>query len=78
VTGGAGFIGSCLVKHLNDLEEPALRALPSLKSLKQKLLKDGFHTVAMTGSGTGFLCVGDGTATQQPLRHLRRLPNEWY
>jgi len=65
-------------QYLNDLEEPALRALPSLKSLKQKLLKDGFHTVAMTGSGTGFLCVGDGTGDHQPLHYLSRREGDWY
>jgi len=44
---------------LNDLEFPAFKLRPDLAQLKEDLIKLGFETVAMTGSGTSFFCFGD-------------------
>jgi 4-diphosphocytidyl-2-C-methyl-D-erythritol kinase len=44
---------------LNDLEMPAFKLRPDLEQLKEDLIKLGFETVVMTGSGTTFFCLGD-------------------
>ncbi len=44
--------------YRNDLEPAAMRLEPNLAVFKTLLLSSGFHTVAMTGSGTAFFCLG--------------------
>jgi 4-diphosphocytidyl-2-C-methyl-D-erythritol kinase len=49
------------VEHfVNDLEPPAFRCVPELKSLKDELLQvEGFRRVMMSGSGTSIFCLGE-------------------
>lgn len=47
--------------YVNDLEEPAFSAMPELRLIKQTLLQSGYDTVLMTGSGSAFFCLGEGT-----------------
>jgi len=70
--------------YFNDLEAPAFSILPELKELKFELLKNGFSTVLMSGSGSSFFCLGDG---QLPNRagleyhsaaFINRNPGEWF
>ncbi len=44
----------------NDLEEAACRLEPRMVKIKESLLQMGFAKVAMTGSGSGFFCLGEG------------------
>ena len=69
---------------MNDLEFPAFALRPDLKEVKKTLLDLGFQTVAMTGSGTGFFCIGD---MEPPLMQgiqfwkttfLSREEGQWY
>lgn len=68
----------------NDLEIPAFQINPQLKALKNNLLSLGFKKVFMTGTGSSFVCVGDGGFLQNPdLEHfsayfINRKLNEWY
>lgn len=54
-------LGSALGGHLegvNDLEYAAFALRPDLFQLKEGLYNLGFTNVTMTGSGTGFYCMG--------------------
>jgi 4-diphosphocytidyl-2-C-methyl-D-erythritol kinase len=70
--------------YFNDLEEPAFAALPALLTLKQELKESGFHTVLMSGSGTAFFCLGEGTPPQREglssfnVHFLTRQQDRWY
>lgn len=45
---------------VNDLELPAFKCLPELRSLKEELLQvEGFDHVMMSGSGTSIFCLGE-------------------
>jgi 4-diphosphocytidyl-2-C-methyl-D-erythritol kinase len=55
---------ACL--YFNDLEKPAFEMLPKLKQLKTRLLENGFEIALMSGSGTAFLCMGEGTLPIDP------------
>lgn len=46
------------LEGINDLEYAAFTLRPDLWELKEGLVNLGFETVAMTGSGTGFYCLG--------------------
>ena len=46
------------LEGINDLEYAAFALRPDLWELKEGLINLGFKTVAMTGSGTGFYCLG--------------------
>lgn len=46
------------VEGINDLEYAAFALRPDLWELKEGLINLGFETVTMTGSGTGFYCLG--------------------
>ncbi|QVL58189.1 MAG: 4-(cytidine 5'-diphospho)-2-C-methyl-D-erythritol kinase [Simkaniaceae bacterium] len=46
------------LEGINDLEYAAFALRPDLWELKEGLINLGFETVAMTGSGTGFYCLG--------------------
>lgn len=68
----------------NDLEKPAFQLRPELKLLKDELQHSGFDTVLMTGSGSAFFCIGEGTPPLRPdlfcvkARFLNRSPINWY
>lgn len=47
--------------YFNDLENPAFALMPQLQTLKSSLLDSGFHTVLMSGSGSAFFCLGNGS-----------------
>lgn len=72
-----------LLPH-NDLETSALSLLPSLKTFKKELTTLGFHTVAMTGSGSAFFCFGAPTEPPPPhiqlweISYLARTEEEWF
>lgn len=54
-------LGSAIAGKLegvNDLEYAAFALRPDLFQLKEGLINLGFETVVMTGSGTGFFCMG--------------------
>lgn len=48
-------------EYFNDLEQSAFEILPELAEIKKNLLKSGFNTVVMTGSGSAFFCLGERT-----------------
>lgn len=70
--------------YFNDLEGAAFEALPLLSSLKQSLIDSGFHTVTMTGTGSGFFCLGQAKLPEQPglfcrsATGLNRTANAWW
>lgn len=70
--------------YFNDLEEPAFAAMPELANLKLSLLSAGFDTVLMTGTGSGFFCLGEATPPCEsnlfctPSNFLNRSANSWY
>lgn len=71
-------------RYFNDLESAAFSAMPALSLLKQELIALGFHSVVMTGSGSGFFCTGAphrslpaGLFVQQVFS-LNRPSGEWY
>lgn len=72
------------IYFLNDLEKPAFQALPSLQTLKNELLSQGFSAVSLTGSGTGLLALGKNAPQVSSdhrcyqLKYLSRFENEWY
>lgn len=56
-------LAECLSGNLslfNDLEEPAFALSPELELMKKELLGSGFSSVVMTGSGSAFMCFGEG------------------
>lgn len=65
---------------VNDLEPAAFAVYPALESFKKKLQKAGFHTVLMSGSGSTFICKGEGKITLPAynIHVLNRNPNGWY
>lgn len=76
-----------LLKHwhyVNDLEQPAFEARADLYDLKQALIKQGFNTVLMTGSGSAFFCLGENVPSQSGdistylASFLRREEGCWY
>lgn len=70
--------------YFNDLESAAFAVDPLLKQLKSNLLQAGFHTVLMTGSGSAFFCLGEGTIPQlenssvYKVNFLNREKDGWY
>lgn len=75
----------------NDLESAAFSLDPSLQELKNQLLKLGFNSVVMTGSGTAFFCVeGEKKHTEEEIQKkitniqaflvkpLQRKQESWY
>lgn len=64
----------------NDLEKPAMRLLPELAALKQKLLASGCSNVSMTGSGTAFICVSEKQPAPESFKihFLNREKDQWY
>jgi 4-diphosphocytidyl-2-C-methyl-D-erythritol kinase len=70
--------------YFNDLEPTALQIKPSLRKVKENLLKIGFDHVMMTGSGTAFFCLGKRPNPElegvdfYPVYFIRRETNLWY
>ncbi len=70
--------------YYNDLEEPAFTIDPSLKELKEKLLKHGFEAVVLAGSGSSFFCVGEAPKIpcdrffSARAHFAHRSPDGWY
>ncbi|BBI16513.1 4-(cytidine 5'-diphospho)-2-C-methyl-D-erythritol kinase [Neochlamydia sp. S13] len=70
--------------YFNDLEEPAFELKPYLKTVKEELLKSGYETVSMTGSGTAFYCLGRVAppiipqVTFYPATFINRPAERWY
>lgn len=68
----------------NDLEVPAFDIYPQLKKLKATLIESGFETVLMSGSGSAFFCIGQGSlpsnlsVTSFPVQFMRRGTYDWY
>ncbi|WP_068468175.1 4-(cytidine 5'-diphospho)-2-C-methyl-D-erythritol kinase [Candidatus Protochlamydia phocaeensis] len=68
----------------NDLEKAAFEMRPELNELKQSLLKNGFNTVLMSGSGSSFFCLGDGQLPSDPsyrlfsAQFINRASDRWY
>lgn len=58
---------------INDLEPPAFKVLPELKSIKADIVKGGFQTVLMSGSGSTIFALGRPTDLEWPLRFVK----EW-
>ncbi len=71
-----------LPHYHNDLELPAFKLRPDLAQLKEKLLKLGFETVVMTGSGTTFFCLGAGDPNLPDVEfiktHFLSRSADWY
>jgi 4-diphosphocytidyl-2-C-methyl-D-erythritol kinase len=71
-------------KFTNDLEMSAFSLFPSLSQFKNNLMKSGFKTVQMSGSGTAFFCLGEGKIPLDPELFLakanffNRQNNSWY
>ena len=53
-------------EYYNDLEGAALLLRPQLATLKHTLLASGFSTVLLSGSGSAFFCLGDGSPSLSP------------
>lgn len=69
--------------YFNDLEEAAFAVLPSLQSTKTFLLKCGFETVLMSGSGSSFFCIGEGRGFDsfpyvRKVHFTNRKADSWY
>lgn len=68
----------------NDLEQPAFEMRPELRHLKQELMKNGFDSVLMTGSGSAFFCLGKGKIPEIPYTKvfsadfMNRTHLDWY
>ena len=58
--------------------------MPKLKTLKENLMKSGFKYVTMSGSGSSFICIGDGNflniknAKIFKVNFVKRDINKWY
>ena len=68
--------------YFNDLEEPAFSLLPSLADLKQQLQNSGYTTVLMSGSGSSFFCLGNGSppisCAHYHAKFINRSINSWF
>lgn len=65
---------------INDLEAPAFFLMPLLKAFKLSL--EGFEKCMMTGSGSAFVCIGEGNAPPcdfyAQAQSIYRSSNGWY
>lgn len=68
----------------NDLEVPAFQLMPELAELKSTLQAHGFSEVLMSGSGSSFFCLGEGSLLKQQgislytAHFTQRQDNCWY
>lgn len=78
-----GFL-SGKAEYFNDLEVPAFRIMPKLLSLKMQLLREGFKSVTLCGSGSSLFCFGNKQPS--PIQDCRsyaaqfvnRLHHQWF
>ena len=67
-----------------SLEPAAMRTEPRMKIFREELFARGFSRVFMTGSGSAFVCLGNGMATSNdeitffPVKILTRKSHAWY
>lgn len=71
------------IPFFNDLEKPAFLLKPEMQILKEKLQESGFKAVLMSGSGSSFICLGEGLLLDSDLwrakcRFISRSENGWY
>lgn len=67
--------------YFNDLEEAAFTVNPELVHFKNYLLKCGFETVLLSGSGSSFFCLGQSTSKINDSFHvsfINRSNSSWY
>mmetsp|Transcript_20732 Transcript_20732/g.30678 ORF Transcript_20732/g.30678 Transcript_20732/m.30678 type:complete len:350 (-) Transcript_20732:75-1124(-) len=64
--------GLSKARFLNDLEPPAFKAIPQLKTIKEEILATGFETALMSGSGTTFFAIGSPSRTEWPLEFVQK------
>lgn len=71
-------------EYYNDLEQAAFQLKPELQELKNSLLRNGFETVLMTGTGSSFFCFGQGELPQNSnlkifkAYFINRSSDKWY
>lgn len=71
-------------RMINDLEPRAFILKPELQAIKEELLSQHFSEVALTGSGSSLICIGDQKPALAPhylvvpLTALSRKEGEWY
>lgn len=67
---------------INDLEEAAFLLEPSLKVFKETLIQNGFKKCMMTGAGSAFICIGEGSVPESHFqwraKTLMRSDQAWY
>lgn len=70
------------MRMINDLEAPAFYLHPPLKYFKEDLVRHGFEKCVMSGSGSAFVCMGDGEVPDCDFhwraKPLMRCENGWY
>lgn len=71
------------IPFFNDLEKPAFFLKPELQNLKENLKESGFEAVLMSGSGSSFICLGEGSLLDRELWRVKcsfisRSENGWY
>lgn len=70
--------------YFNDLEKTACSLKPELNQIKNNIQECGFKTVMMTGTGSAFVCLGNGTPPSSQnfdsfqVRPICRAPSTWY
>lgn len=71
--------------YYNDLEDAAFSYEPKLREFKQYLIKIGFKTVLLSGSGSAFFCIGNGDLNQldkdiwkSKVNFIYRNKNKWF
>ena len=55
--------------YFNDLEEAACSVTPELVAVKENLLRQGYQTVLLSGSGSSFFCIGSKTPHVEHCSH---------
>lgn len=77
-------VQSGFISYFNDLETAAFEVKPEFIELKNLLLKSGFETVLMSGSGSAFFCMGNGkmptvaNASIYSVSFVNRSASDWY
>lgn len=71
------------IPYFNDLEEPAFSLKPEMQKIKEHLKAAGYTTVLMSGSGSSFICLGEGYFLtegffQAKCRFVSRKISGWY
>jgi 4-diphosphocytidyl-2-C-methyl-D-erythritol kinase len=67
--------------YFNDLEKAAFKIMPELANFKNSLLKSGFQTVLLSGSGSSFFCLGHSQSkinNSYSASFMNRSHTDWY